>query len=388
MSEKRVLLTGLCISHVVGSKIELLRSMGYSPHALDIGAYDQAEALYKPDSFRTYLDLANVTTPSFLRRWAWRFKEMGRNTPFVKEEKDKADLARRTLAEVQPDIIWGVWGLSALRWLRTFRRVGFKGKTVWTANVLPNRLDDSKVFRWSVESAIYRKWLPRTDGVILSERRMLEFLHSHWPVTRDSKCLMLPDYLPASWHANPPAEPVARDRPHVVYLGAPERHVKQIDRVDPLLRELAEAGICVHCSRPKESAIEHELVQFYDRFDDSSFLSGEFARFISQYDAILVMYAPRGDFPRFASTYPTRFVMALCACIPMFVRKGLLFACEDFVESHGIGKAYDTPGELKEMLSDRDLMASLRATAAKNAERFGADVGENKALLQEFFNSL
>ena len=59
MGRKRVLIVGYCVSHVVGSKIELLNALGYDPHVLEIGGYSQGKDVYSPKSFR----LAPVTEP-------------------------------------------------------------------------------------------------------------------------------------------------------------------------------------------------------------------------------------------------------------------------------------------------------------------------------------
>ncbi|MCK4600890.1 MAG: hypothetical protein KAU28_00390, partial [Phycisphaerae bacterium] len=316
MSQKRVLLTGLSVSHIVGSKIEVLRLMGYSPHMLDIGGYGEGEQFYQPDSFHTYRSALNGASTPLLSRMIRRLKEAGRSPGLLSEEKDEADLARRVLADVRPEIIWGIWGSSALRWLRILRRVGFTGKTVWTANVFPNRVTRPGLVKWSSEGSLYRNWLHRMDGLILTEGRMHRYMAREYCNTRPITKTCLPDFLPRSWFARTLGAPKHGVTHHVVYLGAPERYGGPMDRVDEDLLGLADSDVHVHCCQPKEASVAHDRICFYPRREDSSFTRGEFGQFLQQFDAVIVLYNLSGYHPRFASTFPTRFLTALCGCVP------------------------------------------------------------------------
>lgn len=163
---------------------------------------------------------------------------------------------------------------------------------------------------------------------------------------------------------------------------------EQIDLVDSALLEMADNGIHVHCSRPEEAAISHPLIHFYDRFDDVAFENGEFGQFIGQFNAAVVLYNYRKCHARFASTFPTRMLVALCGCIPIFVKKGLLLSCKELVERNGIGRTYENGAELYQMLMNCDLMWELRNNAKRNEIKFASDSANNKSLLSTFFQGL
>jgi hypothetical protein len=383
---KDILLVGYFISHIVGSKVELLKEMGYHVHALDLGNYSVTENIYCPDSLRTYSGLNHLNIyRKRIHLYANEVKEMMRNYNFINEEKQMYLMAHCIIEEIQPDIIWGVWGSGILKWLRIFYKVGYSGSMIWTANVLPNNISN---FKWSTENILYKKWLHKMGKIILTGNRMLEFMQKEYPKTKYTNNLLLPDYLPQSWFAKKGDSFSSKQEYHVIYLGAPERYGKEIDRVDSYLLEMANGGIHVHCALPQVTSIEHPLIHFYDRFDDASFVNGEFGQFINQFDAAIVMYNYDGYHPRFASTFPTRFLVALCGCIPIFIKKGLLLTCEEFIENNGIGKAYDDIFELKKMLMNDDLMYSLRKRSQQNVTKFASNCFHNKDVLKQFFQEV
>ncbi len=385
---KKVLLVGPFISHVVGSKVELLRNLGCIVHVFNVGRYDRAGSPYAVESFSSWA-LDNRTG------WRSRLSAIKENVlgslrsyGCVPEREDVSAIVCELMQRIAPDIIWGLWGSRGLKWLRAFRRNGFKGKMVWTANVFPDRIAGHRWIGLSEEGSLYRRWLHEVDGLILTNKRMLEYMKHAHPNSQNSRCLLMPDYLPTSWFDDTEKTFVESVNPHVGYLGAPERYIDMIDNVDSHLLELARSGIHVHCAKPAETLINHSHIHFYERFDDQSFLNGEFGRFIGRWDAAIVLYNFNGYHPRFASTFPTRFLVALCGRIPIFVKKGGLLSCEAFVEENGIGKCYSDADELKCILSDHDLMKQLRKNATNNARYFSSDCGTNYERMRDFLGTL
>lgn len=380
----KILLIGYFCSHVVGAKVVLLKSMGYEVHAFDVADHDFVDNIYGAD----FLSSHNDTTLSGISRnlrWHEKLCKSVRGIFFNKKEMSMQRIACRLVTTVNPDIIWGVWGPKALKWLRIIRRNGYKGTIIWTANVMPSRL---KKLESSSEDMLYRKSLDLIDGLILTNKHMLEFTQQRYPKTKDSKVLLMPDFFPRCWYARNLNVPNGNTGPKVVFLGAPERFGEEIDRVDDILLDLAENGINVYCARPKEMSVEHPLINYYDRFDDISFVNGEFAQFINQFDAAVVMYNYEGSHPRFESTYPTRLLISLCGCIPVFLKKGLLSASEEFITINDIGGVFTDGKNLKKILVNMDLMRMYRRNAARNRERFVSDNTNNVRLFRNFISNL
>jgi len=144
--QKNILLMGYYVSHVVGSKVELLKAMGYNVHALDVGNFDLTEDIYRPTSLHTYYN-SNLLSMHNTRllRYKNEMEDIGRSYEAIKEHEEVARIATRVMKEIEPDIIWGVWGDGVLKWLRAFRRNGFKDKMFWTANVFPNNINHRKL---------------------------------------------------------------------------------------------------------------------------------------------------------------------------------------------------------------------------------------------------
>lgn len=381
MCRKNILLVGHFNNHIVGSKVELLKDMGYKVHALDTAGHVTIRDVYNPDSVYSRREVGNRVTNEI--------KEFGRNLGLIAESQNNYNTVARLLEEIKIDLVWGVWGSGILKWLRTIRRVGFKGRIVWTANVFPNRL---KYVKWSSEGMLYDNWLSKIDGLIVTTPRMAEFIRKCYPQTKTVKTLCLPDYFPVNWFARELGSG-GDGEPHVVYLGAPHRYGNswrwnKMDRVDNCLLEIAEHGIHVHCAEPEKCEVIHPLIHYYKPFGDMSFRNGEFGQFINQFDAAVVLYNLTGFHPRFSSTFPTRFLTALCGCIPIFVCKGLLLSCEEFIENSGIGKAYTDAAELKEVLMDSRFMDTCRGRAKNNAINFASDNPKNKSLLENFLGTV
>jgi hypothetical protein len=73
---------------------------------------------------------------------------------------------------------------------------------------------------------------------------------------------------------------------------------------------------------------------------------------------------------RFHNSLPSRFLFALNAGIPIVMPKGYFLACEEFVKKYEIGFTYNSPTDLKEALSDDNLMTKYRKNAIEKAENF------------------
>ena len=386
---KRILVVGYFINHVVGSKVELCKRVGFQVHAADIANWDSIKEVYQPDSSHVFSHVEELRhRGGALGSWLREAREFARNLGFLRENAQARAFVNQVIAKTQPDIVWGVWGEGVLKWLRIFSRCGYRGHLIWTANVFPNGLTDGGRLQCSAEGVLYRHWLRRLHGVIVTNERMRDFIQTNYPFIERQRFLSMPDFMPASWYANEFKGPREPGHYHVVYLGSPERYGKQIDEVNQEIRSIGDRGVHVHLARPKDGILNHPFVHYYEPFPDSSFLNGKFGQFLNQFDAAIICYNYQRFHPRFASTYPTRMLVSLCGGIPLFVRSGALLACEEFVAEHQIGKVYTTTQELRNFLENDTLMESLRAKARHNRENFASDSRTNLERLREYLSSL
>lgn len=386
---KTILVVGQYINHVVGSKVELCKKMELRVAAFETDGWWSLRDVYKADSsyvFDSAPKAKKGTTrlASSLREVA----EVGRSLGLVREEQGKDEFVRSVLAESRPDLVWGVWGEAALMWLRTILRVGYRGPVMWTANVFPNRITNLRRLTFSAEGVLYWKWLRRMDAILTTNDRMGQYMTARYSAVKKSRLLNFPDFMPGAWYARDPQALQERSDPHVVFLGSPNRYGQRIDEVDSEIKEIAGQGVHVHLARPVGIAISSPFIHYYDMFPDISFKEGEFGQSLNQFDAAIVFYNFKGKHPRFSSTYPTRLVSSLCGCIPVFVKRGPLTACEELVEGKGIGTSYKDAGDLARQLKTRVLLESFRKAAKWNAERFACDNEVNIRALKGMIDEL
>jgi hypothetical protein len=389
MRQKSILLIGYFNNHVVGSKVEICRSLGWRVHAADIANCQLVEKVYHPDSSFVFAEAADdwakeTRAQTFLRLAT----ECARSLKLLREDSARSFFAKKVLAAARPDILWGVWGEGALTWLRVFVRCGYEGPLLWTANVFPNLFKSPDLPPYWPEAVLYRRWLGRLHCIIVTNERMREYIKSRYPLISGRTFLQLPDFMPAKWYASVFTEPGGPRPPRVVYLGSPERYGHVIDEVDHEMKAIADQGIDVHLAKPKHGSIAHSHIHYYDPFPDTSFVSGSFGLFINSFDAAVVCYNYKGFHPRFASTYPTRMLTSLCGCIPVFVKSGPLSACEEFVDQNRIGKVYVDARELAHFLEDSLLMQRLRVSAKSNRVNFAGDSPANLNLLRQLLHGL
>jgi hypothetical protein len=148
--------------------------------------------------------------------------------------------------------------------------------------------------------------------------------------------------------------------PHVVHMGVPPVKAGMHDDVAPQLRALAAQGIAVHAV---EAFGTQGGLRTFPRLGLRQLLEGEVAEFMTQFDALVLLYNVPPGLQWFATNMPARFLSAVSAGIPVAVPRGLTVAVQRFVERHGNGFAFDTPEDLAAQLRDAEGMAKRRKLA-------------------------
>jgi hypothetical protein len=111
----------------------------------------------------------------------------------------------------------------------------------------------------------------------------------------------------------------------------------------------------------------------FPRMGTRALLTGEVARFMTQFDAVVLAYNAPPGLAWFAGNLPARFQSGISAGVPLAVPRGLFGAVQDFVEQQGNGVVYDNPTHLAALLRDADGMARARNLAEALAREHRLD---------------
>jgi hypothetical protein len=137
------------------------------------------------------------------------------------------------------------------------------------------------------------------------------------------------------------------------------------DRIGPVLRSLADAGLDVHVNSADMSG-GHGVEGFrtYDALTNDEVLAGGLSRLTASFAGQLATYAiPNGTISRRVDAgLSTRFSMGIASAAPIFVprRSG---AAASWVAKTGVGFLYDDPAEVAEVILRKPGALELTRTA-------------------------
>jgi len=165
------------------------------------------------------------------------------------------------------------------------------------------------------------------------------------------------------------------NEPHLVFLGTDAYNIEK------QIQALTKRKIHIHlCTKDALSIYDQKYVHKFDKFTYEKLFNGEFATFLTQFDACLVTYNFEGAsaLARYQNGLPNRFSFALSAGIPLVLPNGYLNACQQVVEEHKIGFAYETFDDLASALLEKDTMDKCALNALSNRESFALEKNFDK----------
>jgi hypothetical protein len=179
--------------------------------------------------------------------------------------------------------------------------------------------------------------------------------------------------------------------PNVVHLGATNFATGlSIDDVSDALNALAECKIHTHFyakvippQLKKSNKNYHGLFEkFNNQFDKSAF-----SNFLTQFDAIIILYNVKQCYDRFKNALPTRFLFGLVIGIPIVLPRNLFPACEEYVNKYQIGFAYENEQDLYEKLINKDFMSIFKTNALLHSENlsFESNMADYKETITKAF---
>jgi hypothetical protein len=113
---------------------------------------------------------------------------------------------------------------------------------------------------------------------------------------------------------------------------------------------------------PELIKANYNYLHYFEKFTTYSEKSA-FSEFLTQFDAIVILYNVQKVYKRFEFSLPTRFLFALVTGIPIVIPERLFPACEKYVMKYEIGFAYKDEEELYLKLKNKSMMNKLSNNA-------------------------
>lgn len=283
--------------------------------------------------------------------------------------RDKLKEAVRTLVpQGQIDLIYGSWGSIGLQESWALRSIGLPYAYEFLTYPMFSR--PSTVL---LENAVNSRPIRALRGRILSTQNMQQYMKDTFGLGKAGS-IVFSECYPQSFHYRKrlPLLSNLDGKPHIVYVAKYDAN-----EILHFLQELSRSGVHIHVYdrtgviRRLQGRREFENVHLYEWFSYKRLSDGQFATFLTQFDACLVTYPFRGvqSFQRFENSLPNRFTIALTSGIPLAVA-GSLKGCGDFVCRKGIGFTFNATIELASKLHDTEFLGRLRVSAERFADSF------------------
>jgi hypothetical protein len=275
----------------------------------------------------------------------------------------------------EPDILFGWWGSPILGPLHEACRLFPEAKVALCVDTLPNA---ASIFSELREIWRFRKADPWIDSYVFYSEAMRKLFNRRIPSSRGKPYLTLVEpFLKRAFDvgrvSDTGADKLERldDNPHVIFTGRGDklwskdlRFAK--DALGPFLARLAECGVHVFVPQTADSRVLPDNLHLYPFFSNRALFEGRFARYVSQFDAHLVLYnESNGTIRRRVSTgLSTRLAFALAATAPVALTRTCSFI-EEYWGEDPFGLVFSDVGDLVASLRDKRLLTTLRSNMEK-----------------------
>jgi len=292
----------------------------------------------------------------------------------------KHDRLRRVLEKKGIELIYGSWGSLSLPEIGMTQK--FHVPTVYEFLTYPT---NSISLAQKIENFLNRRIVNNLDGRVLPTQRMFCYMKNKFGIHRGRNLIFIECY-PEKFHYRRrlPLLSALDSQPHIVFIGM------DVSDVLPQIEEMASRKIHVHMCNLNQAgwqanvqeglnsnyALKNlDFIHQFNRFTYREIADGTFATFLTQFDACVVTYNfwCTSGLSRFSNSVPSRFSIALLAGIPIVVPKGYLKGCEEIIDEYQIGFEYDSYANLRNKLSNENMLNYYRANALKNSKLFSLE---------------
>lgn len=287
----------------------------------------------------------------------------------------------RLVKDTGAEVVVSFWGIGAMPEQRALQRAKAPVAQVLQFQTYP--LGKAPFARPKPASPIEREVLGRLDGRIHASAQMEHYLDAALRPVRGIDIV-----LPEAWgpwacagRQRLPKLSDADGKVHVVHIGVPPAQPGTADDVTAQLEAIAAQGIEVHAAEGFTSP----RIRTFPRLGVRALLTGEVATFLTQFDALVLLYNVTPGLQWYAGNMPARFLSAISAGLPVAVPRGIFGAVQDFVQREGDGFVFDGAQDLTTRLRDKEAMGRARklAEALEREHRLDKFVPKYQQVLEQ-----
>lgn len=280
----------------------------------------------------------------------------------------KTGVIKETIKDHHIDLIYATWGSNMIPIVKIVQKAKLKVPIVYNFLSYPQN-----VYRWKVflENWYCQRAIENLDGRIHATKSMYSYMDHRFNLRKHGLNIVMTPFFSRrySYRTRLPLLSENDGALHLVFIGPislPWDDIRQ--EIYRITRE----KIHFHMAQTNVPVKDEPYLHFFPYFPLQRLIDGSLATFMTQFDACIVLFNFKvcSCMDRFHTSFPSRFLFALNAGIPIVMPRGYLPACEKFVNEHQIGFAYRNLKHLKEMLSDDNLIQRYRRNAMKKTADF------------------
>jgi len=317
--------------------------------------------------YEKLIDIYDADTSGKLIRIDRAIARMSKNI-IVDCFKLKAKKFREIFKDNAFDMVYASWGSNMIPYMKIIQKAKLKVPIVYNFLSYPQNVYKWKVF---LENWYCQKTIENLDGRIHATEEMYRYMINHFNLRKHGLDTVITPFFSKRYRFRRrlPLLSEYDGEPHIVYIGPMSL---PWDDIRQEIYEITREKIHFHMAQPNVSIKSNPYLHFFPYFPLPQLTDGSLATFMTQFDACIVLFNFKACscMDRFYNSFPSRFLFALNAGIPVVMPKGYLPECEKFVNEHQIGFAYGNLAQLKMMLNDEDLMRRCRRNALKKTADF------------------
>lgn len=266
------------------------------------------------------------------------------------------------------DLIYAQWGANTIPLVKAIQKEKLEVPILYNFLSYPQN-----VYRWkvSLENWYCRRPIENLDGRIHANTKMYDYMDRHFNLGKHGIDIVVPPFFSRKYFFRKrlPLLSEHDGTPHLVFVGPVN---SRWDDIRSEICGIMKEKVHFHMAKPALVMKENRYLHFFPYFPLQHLIDGSLATFMTQFDACIVTFnfkvCSNGD--RFRTSFPSRFLFALTAGIPIVMPKGYLPACEEFLNEHQIGFTYRTLSQLRTILDDYREMQKLRENAINKTKDF------------------
>lgn len=306
------------------------------------------------------------------------------------------------------DLVIGSWGMPVLEATLIAQKIFTNAKfvhNILTIPDLPIMVNGFRGLIWKlflyffnlIQDSAYSRMLNKIDLIVAASPQMKDFIVDKFKLRCKNKVIIRIERFNIAYFPDKREKKYSENdgKIHVVHLGATNFNTGlEIDEVSEQLISLGKAKIVVHFHAKSLPIVfrefdENSFVLFEKFKNDLEENRNQFAEFLTQFDAIVMLYNVKKKYERFTNSLPTRFLFGLTIGIPIVLPKGLFIACENYIIEHGIGFAYENEIELFEIMSNKFIMDKYSKNALRHSKQlsFESNIDDFKFQIHQLLNN-